>query len=45
MRQIAKEYGIDVIDLNAFLASRHEDGFIWRDFVHMSSFGYKLTAD
>ncbi|MBF0522631.1 MAG: SGNH/GDSL hydrolase family protein [Candidatus Omnitrophica bacterium] len=45
MRQVALRYNVPILDAQAFLAERHENGFLWWDWVHMSSFGHKLIAE
>ncbi len=45
MKKIASTYRIHVVDMHAYLLSRRDDGFLWWDFVHLTSFGQKLFAD
>ncbi len=44
VRTIAARYQRPVIDLHAYLAERKDAGFIWWDFVHLTSFGQRLVA-
>jgi hypothetical protein len=46
MREIAKKHGLKVIDLHHYLSDPAvaDSGFIWWDFVHLTSYGQKLYA-
>ena len=44
VRSIAARYQRPVIDLHAYLAGRRDAGFVWWDFVHLTSFGQRLVA-
>jgi hypothetical protein len=44
MRSVAAAKGIATIDADAWLRRRFAEGFLWRDFVHLSSFGQELLA-
>lgn len=44
VRTIAARYQRPVIDLHAYLAERRDAGFVWWDFVHLTSFGQRLVA-
>lgn len=45
MRQVGKEKGILIADLHNYLLQNYDKGFLWWDFVHLTSFGHKLAAD
>jgi lysophospholipase L1-like esterase len=45
MRQVAREFGIPVLDMHQYLRSRHESGFVWWDSVHLTSWGQELFAE
>jgi lysophospholipase L1-like esterase len=45
MRDVAAAHGIPLTDLHRAILARSDDGFLWWDFVHLSSFGQKLAAD
>jgi len=44
MRELAERFKIPLIDLKSCLDARHGDGFLWWDFVHLSSFGHEEAA-
>lgn len=44
VREVAARRGRPVIDLHAYLAERRDAGFVWWDFVHLTSFGQRLVA-
>jgi hypothetical protein len=44
MREIGKEFDVPVIEMHDYLSRHYDDGFLWWDFVHMTSFGQKLFA-
>jgi lysophospholipase L1-like esterase len=44
MRKVAANYGLPAIDLHGYLAEAKDAGFIWWDFVHLTSFGQRLVA-
>jgi lysophospholipase L1-like esterase len=44
-RVVAAHHGLPVIDMEAYLAQRKDAGFLWWDFVHLTSFGQRLVAD
>jgi lysophospholipase L1-like esterase len=45
VKEIGAKYGVPVLDLHAYLATRREAGFLWWDFVHLTDFGQRLVAD
>ncbi len=45
MTWVGDRYGIPVLDMHGYLASRQDDGFLWWDWVHMTSFGQRLFAE
>jgi lysophospholipase L1-like esterase len=45
VRAVATRYGLAVIDLHEYLAERKDAGFVWWDYVHLTSFGQRLVAD
>jgi len=44
MREVAARHQIRVADLHHYLAEHRDDGFLWWDFVHLTSFGHSLAA-
>jgi len=45
MRNMAARENIPLIDAHGFLEQHQDDGFLWWDFVHPTSFGHRLIAD
>ncbi len=45
MRALGEELAVPVIDLQAWLSARHDQGFLWWDRVHLTSFGQELFAE
>ena len=45
MRGVAREHDVPVADLHAWLRSRYDQGFLWWDFVHLTSYGQQLAAE
>jgi lysophospholipase L1-like esterase len=45
MRRVGRSYGVAVIDMHAYLASRYDDGLLWWDYVHLTDFGQQLVAE
>jgi len=45
MRAVAGEHDVPVADLHAWLRSRYDQGFLWWDFVHLTSYGQRLAAE
>ena len=42
---MAADHEVPVIDLHGYLVERKDAGFIWWDFVHLTTFGQRLVAD
>ncbi len=45
MAAIGGQYDVPVIDTQGLLARREDDGFLWWDQVHLTSFGHRLFAE
>jgi lysophospholipase L1-like esterase len=45
MRRVASAEGVPVVDMHAYLAEREDQGFLWWDSVHLTSFGQRLFAE
>lgn len=45
MRAVAQEAGVPVVDVHGALLACYDDGLVWWDFVHPTSFGHRLIAD
>jgi lysophospholipase L1-like esterase len=45
VRDIGVTRGVPVIDLQRYLLERNGTGFVWWDFVHLTSFGQRLVAE
>lgn len=45
MAQLGARYGLRVVDMHAHLSERRDDGFLWWDWVHLTSFGQRLFAE
>lgn len=45
MRQVSREKDVPLINMQEYLDLHYDDGFLWWDFVHMTSFGHRLVAD
>jgi lysophospholipase L1-like esterase len=45
MRDLAEKNEITFINMHEYLADQQNNGIIWWDFVHPTSFGYKLIAN
>jgi len=45
MQIVAKKYDIPVLDMQQYLGDRYDEGLIWWDKVHLTSFGHRLAAD
>lgn len=43
--EVGRARGIPVIDLQRYLAERNQTGFLWWDFVHLTSLGQRLVAE
>ena len=44
-REIAAETGIPIIDMHDHLSQRFDDGFLWWDWVHLTSFGQEAFSE
>jgi lysophospholipase L1-like esterase len=42
---VGKTYGVPVIDMQTYLAEKNGTGFLWWDFVHLTSYGQRLFAE
>lgn len=42
---VAQAHGVPVIDLQGYLAAKNTSGFLWWDFVHLTTFGQRLVAE
>lgn len=45
VRAVGNAYGVPVIDVHGYLAGKQDSGFLWWDFVHLTSFGQRLVAE
>ncbi|MAE95520.1 MAG: hypothetical protein CL910_12745 [Deltaproteobacteria bacterium] len=45
MRQVAEETDTLLLDLHAALRARRDEGFLWWDRVHLTSFGHRVMAE
>ncbi len=45
MKEIAKKHNLKVIDMHSHLATQYDQGILWWDFVHPTSFGHRLIAE
>jgi lysophospholipase L1-like esterase len=45
MKAVGDRYSVPVVPLHDYLAEHRDDGFLWWDGVHMTSFGYSLVAE
>jgi lysophospholipase L1-like esterase len=45
LRAVAARHGIKVLDLHRELARTRDRGFLWWDFVHLTSYGQRLAAE
>ena len=45
MTDVGAQHSVPVLDMHGYLASRKDDGFLWWDWVHMTSFGQRLFAE
>lgn len=45
LRRIAEELGVPWVDMQAYLDERYDEGFLWWDHVHLTSFGQRLMAE
>ena len=44
MRDVGEKHSVPVVDMHADLERHHDEGFMWWDFVHLTSFGQELFA-
>jgi len=44
MRRLASKYKLQVVDLHNGIKLHADEGFVWWDFVHPTSFGHRLLA-
>jgi lysophospholipase L1-like esterase len=44
LRELAAELKLPLVDIQSFLDEHADDGFLWWDSVHLTSFGQKLFA-
>jgi lysophospholipase L1-like esterase len=44
LRELAAATGVDVLDMHEYLADQLDRGWLWWDFVHLTSFGQDLFA-
>jgi len=45
MRNLADELGIPVVEMHEYLKRKYDDGFLWWDYVHPTSFGHRLMGE
>ncbi|MBK6604088.1 MAG: SGNH/GDSL hydrolase family protein [Leptospiraceae bacterium] len=45
MKEFAKKENIPLIDMHSEMASKYEEGFLWWDRVHLTSYGNSLFAE
>ncbi len=45
IRMVGARHRVPVIDLHEHLAQRRDAGFVWWDFVHLTSFGHRMVAE
>jgi len=45
MGEAAETHHVSIVDMHRYLIDHHDDGFIWWDHVHLTSFGHRLMAD
>ncbi len=45
MRRVGRENNIPVLDAHEYLKARRNDGILWWDIVHLTSFGHELMAN
>jgi len=43
--EIGRLRGVPVVDMQQVLAAKNNTGFLWWDFVHLTSYGQRLFAD
>jgi len=45
MRRVAEKHQVPLIDLHGFLQTRQDQGFLWWDSVHLTTFGQRLAGE
>lgn len=45
VREVGRQEGIAVVEMHNYLKAHYDDGFLWWDGVHATSFGQQLMAD
>ncbi|MCP5056101.1 MAG: SGNH/GDSL hydrolase family protein [bacterium] len=45
LRKVGGRHGLPVLDLHAALVARRDEGFLWWDRVHLTSFGHQVMAE
>ncbi len=45
MREVARKRRVPCVELHQYLKDRWDTGFIWWDFVHLTSHGHRLIAE
>ena len=45
MKQVGAALDVPVLDMQAHFDERHDDGFLWWDFVHLTDFGHEIFAE
>ena len=45
LAEIGAELGVRVLDMQSYLETREDDGFLWWDKVHLTSYGQALVAE
>lgn len=45
LAELGAELGVQVLDMQGFLEQREDDGFLWWDKVHLTSYGQELVAE
>jgi lysophospholipase L1-like esterase len=45
MRHVAAEHPTPIVSMHTYLAGRCDAGFLWWDFVHLTSAGHELVAE
>jgi lysophospholipase L1-like esterase len=45
VRTVAKRYNVPVVEMHDYLQENHQRGFLWWDYVHLTSYGHSVFAD
>ncbi len=45
MRNVAAAHGVPIVDMHNYLEERRDDGLLWWDIAHLTSFGQQLLAE